>query len=292
MIKIKTIVKPLSFDYTTNKEIIEELISEYPFLKAKIVGRTVLGRGIFSLSLGSKNSSALLVGGFKGTDALSPMLLYMFIEDLCKCVKYGNNLCGVNMKRALSQLGVTVIPSLNPDSREINLYGAKKGKTLRCFLESKSKNLSLWEANAMGVDIGENFGADFESRKERAHEKGITAPSEKGFCGAYPESEKETKALTCLCRLRHFRQLMVLSGSGEALIAEGATEEFPERELMTKILAQSCGYYKKEKGGVSALKWFSEEFKRPAFQLMAGEKGEEEEIYEKVKEALTVFSLM
>ena len=45
------IIKPVTFDYSTNKHYIEELIKEYPFLSAEICGRSALGRGIFSLSV-------------------------------------------------------------------------------------------------------------------------------------------------------------------------------------------------------------------------------------------------
>lgn len=294
------IVKSTVFDYNTNKQLIEALIKEYPFLRVDISGRTVLGRGIFSFSLGSLNNSVIIAGGFEGSDGISPLLLYMFIEDLCSSIKNGTELCSVNIKRALSQLGITVIPSVNPDGREISLYKESAAKALRrAVLQTGCKDFSLWQSNANGVDIRRNFGYRFEEYKRKIAENGITAPSEKDFCGSYPESEAETKALTRFCRVRSFRQcLSVSTGSGTLIPADG-NSSIPESDLMAKIISRGC-YYPldlEEKADINGFAgWFSEEKSKPAFELKAGSSDSTyrdiEDIYERVKEAFTVFSLM
>lgn len=294
------IVKPTDFDYNTNKQLIEELIKEYPFLKVDICGRTVLGRGIFSLSLGSMHNSVIYAGGFSGSDSVSPLLLYMFIEDLCRCIKTKCSLCSVNMARALSQLGVTVIPCVNPDGREISIYGADSAKTLRKFLmQTGEKNFALWQGNAKGVDIRKNFSYDFEKNKQKEAEKDILDSEKSGLCGEYPESESETKALTRLCRVRPFRQCMAVTSGGESLCRVKGDEELAEVDIMSKIIAQGCFYpiADEKDGNVCGFPcWFASEFSRPAFELKAGKNGntysDAAEIYEQVKEAFTVFSLM
>ena len=199
---MKRIVKHVTFDYNINKHLIEDLVKEYPFLKVDISGRTVLGKGIFSFSLGSLHNSVIIAGGFEGNDGISPVLLFMFIEDVCRSIKEKRDLCGVNISRALSQLGVTVIPSVNPDGREICLYGDEGAKSLRKFVSSLGcKDFSFWKSNARGVDIRKNFGSDFEFYQKKAVENGISSPSPSDFPGEYPESEAETKAITRLCRV-------------------------------------------------------------------------------------------
>lgn len=294
------IVKPTVFDYSTNKQLIEDLVKEYPFLRTDISGRTVLGRGIFSFSLGSLHNSVIIAGGFDGSDGTSPLLLYMFIEDVCRSIKEKRELCGVNIRRALSQLGITVIPSVNPDGREISLYGSDGAKALRKFVSSLGcDDPYLWQSNARGVDIRRNFGRDFDAFRRKAEEKGISSPSPSDFPGEYPESEGETKALTRLCRVRSFRQCLAVSSGSEALISAPDNHALPESELMSKIIAQGCSYplLQTEDESICGLpSWFSKEFRRPAFELKAGESDGTyescEEIYERVKEAFTVFSLM
>lgn len=294
------IVKPAVFDYNTNKQLIEALIKEYPFLKTDICGRTVLGRGIFSFSLGSLHNSVIIAGGFEGDDEISSLLLYMFIEDICRSIKEKCDLCSVNIRRALSQLGITVIPCVNPDGREINLYKEEGAKSLRRFVSDIScKDYSLWKSNAKGVDIGKNFNPSFEQNRQKASEKGIVSPSWSDFCGDYPESECETKALTRLCRVRSFRQCLSVSSGGECLISAPDNENFPESDLMSKIIAQGCFYpflQSQDENICGFSSWFSKEFSHPAFELKIGKPdstyGETDEIYERVKEAFIVFSLM
>ena len=294
------IVKPTVFDYNTNKQLIEDLIKEYPFLKADISGRTVLGRGIFSFSVGSLHNSVIIAGGFNGSDELSPLLLYMFIEDLCKSIKESRDFCGINIRRALSQLGITIIPSVNPDGREINLYGAEGAKSMKKFVDKMNcDDFSLWQSNSKGVDIRRNFSHNFEVNQKKAREKGINGPYQTNFPGDYPESEAETKALTRLCRVRSFRQCLSLSSGDGTLISAPDNHKIPESEFMSKIISQGCFYplFRSDDEDICSFPaWFSKELSRPAFELKAGEShttySDCEKIYERVKEALTVFSLM
>ena len=294
------IVKPIMFDYNTNKQLIEALIKEYPFLRADISGRTLLGRGIFSFSLGSFNNSVIIAGGFEGSDSVSSLLLYMFIEDICRSIKNGSELCSVNIKRALSQLGITVIPSVNPDGREISLYKAEGAKGAKKLVQSVGcSDFSLWKSNANGVDIRKNFGFCFNENQKKAVEAGISSPCESDYCGSYPESEAETKALTRLCRVRSFRQCLSVSTGDNVLISAPDNNKIPESELMSGIISRGCYYplsacETKDINGFSG--WFASEFSKPAFELKAGKESSTyssvEEIYERVKEAFTVFSLM
>ena len=82
------IVKPYLFDYNTNKEIIEELILEYPFLSAELCGRTALGRGIFSLNIGNQDNSVIYAGGFHGSEWITSLALFLFAERLCHSIKH------------------------------------------------------------------------------------------------------------------------------------------------------------------------------------------------------------
>ena len=79
------IVKPHNFDYNTNKQIIEELILEYPFLSAEVCGRTALGRGIFSLNIGNQDNSVIYAAGFHGSEWITSLALFLFASaDGCQ----------------------------------------------------------------------------------------------------------------------------------------------------------------------------------------------------------------
>ena len=297
------IVKPRLFDYNTNKEIIEELILEYPFLSAELCGRTALGRGIFSLNIGNQDNSVIYAGGFHGCEWITSLTLFLFAERLCHSIKHNKLLCGVDMKRALSQLGVTIIPCVNPDGVEIATHGTSGAGTLSGFVSSLScDDYSKWNANALGVDINHNFNAGWKELRQLEEEKGIHGPASRQFGGAYPESEAETKVLTRLCRIKQFRQCMALHSQGEELYWQYGDYSPPQASMMAKILADSCSYTLVTNAGLAShggfKDWFISELRKPGFTLEIG-KGENPlpvselyNIYSRIEEALVLFALM
>ena len=293
------IIKPVNADYNTNIRYIEDLIKEFPFLNAEIQGRTPLGRGIFSLSLGNPRNSVILAGGFHGSDHLTSLILLLFTERLCRCVKYGTQMSGVDIKRAFSQLGVTVIPCINPDGSEIALKGFESGGQMRKYILSVANcNHESWDANATGVDISRNFSAGFDKARENAVAEGINGPCHKSFGGEHAESEAETRVLTRLCRMKKFRQCMALQTGERALISQYGDSTPIKSNMMAKILADSCSCALIDNNSPIAhggfMGWFIDEFGAPGFTLRAGNSKADKlyETYSAVEEALLLFTLM
>ncbi len=297
------IIKPVPFDYNTKIRFVEELIKEYPFINAEIIGRSALNRGVFSLSVGNQSNSVIFTAGFCGTDGLTCELLLLFVEKMCHAVKHSCLLCGVDIKRALTQLGITVVPCVNPDGIEIAQNGFECGKSMKEFLLSSGcEDHRKWSTNAFGVDINRNFSPQWNEHHKKENEQGIRGPSAKGYCGEFPESEAETKVLSRLCRLRHFRQCLSLHpGDGE--LHWQYNEKAPgQSSMMAKILADSCGYSLESKDNPSQpdgfKNWFIDEFSSPGFSLkIHSERCNSPytklyDVYEGIEEALTLFALM
>ena len=292
-----------AFDYEKSKHMIEDLLKKYPFLSADVVGRTCVGRGIFALSVGNRRNRVLLAGGFHGSEWLTCSVLFRFTERLCSCIEKKETLCSVDVSRAFSELGAVIIPCVNPDGTEIAVHGPQGARSARSFVESLGvSDYSKWNANAMGVDINHNFNAGWETLRRMEEEKGIRGPSSRQFGGFRAESEAETKALTRLCRLIPFRQVMAVHSQGEELYWQYGEDTPPQAHMMAKILADSCSYRLVENAGLAShggfKDWFIKEFFRPGFTLEIG-KGENplpfsdlDAIYGRIEEALTIFTLM
>ncbi len=297
------IIKPTESDYNTILRFIEELIKDFPFLNVEIQGRSALGRAIFSLSLGNSKNSVILAGGFHGSEWLTGSVLLLFAENLCRCVKYGRQFSGVDVKRAFGQLGVTIVPCVNPDGCEISINGFESAKNLSKFVcDISDTDHRKWNANAMGVDINHNFPAGWKELHLMEQENGITGPCPSRYGGEYPESEAETKVLTRLCRLRKFRQCMALHSQGEELYWQYGENTPSQSSMMAKILADSCGYSLVNNEGLAShggfKDWFIDEFRSPGFTMEIG-KGENPlpvsslyDIYNRIEEALLLFTLM
>ena len=296
-------VKPTLFDYNTNLKIFEELTAEFSFLRPSVIGRTALGRGIFSLSLGNEKNSVILAGGFHGSEWLTSLVIYLFTEKICRSITDKTLFCGVDLEMAFSQLGVTIIPCVNPDGTEIAAHGIKGAKGLKEFVSSIGcTDYRKWNANALGVDINHNFNAGWNKLREMEREAGIDAPSPTRYGGTFAESEAETKALTRLCRLKKFRSCMALHSQGKEIFWQYGENTPKNAEMMAKILADSCGYRLVNNDGLYShggfKDWFIEEFASPGFTMEIGKgenplpKEELYDIYADIEEALLLFCLM
>ncbi len=298
-----SIVKSEIFDYEKNKLYLESLCREYPFISPNVISRTSLGRGIFSLSVGNPKNSVLFAGGFHGCEWITCLTLYRFLERVAEAIKKDETLCGVDLSKAFTHLGFTVIPCVNPDGTEIAVHGPNGAKAMRRFVQSFGcEDYSKWNANSQGVDINHNFPAGWDELRRAEEEQGIHGPAPRQFGGTYPESEAETKALTRLCRLSSFRQVMAVHSQGEEIFWQYGENTPVHSKMMAKILADSCGYSLAEPSGLAShggfKDWFIKEFARPGFTFELG-KGENplpvsdlDGIYEKVEEAFVIFSLM
>ena len=298
-----SIVKSARFDYETQKSYIESLVTEYPFISPRVLSRTCLGRSIFALDIGNSENKVLLAAGFHGSEWLGCLAVLKFAERLAYCIKNNGLLCSVEVRRAFSNLGITVIPCVNPDGTEIAVHGLEGAKSLRHFVEKiAGDDTATYNANAKGVDINHNFDAGWQELRRMEIENGITGPSSRQYGGEYPESEAETKALTRLCRDESFRQVMAIHSQGEELYWQYGDNTPPQAEMMAKILADSCSYRLVENEALAShggfKDWFIEKFGRPGFTLEIG-KGENPlpitelaKIYSRIEEALLIFSLM
>ena len=298
-----SIVKPVRFDYETQIDIIEELCAEYPFISPRVLSRTCLGRSVFALDIGSKSNKVLLCAGFHGSEWLGCLAVLKFAERLANCIQNNRLLSGVEVRRAFSNLGITLVPCVNPDGTEIAVNGLEGAKSLRKFVEKiAGDDIEKYNANAKGVDINHNFNAGWQTLRQIEIENGITGPSSRQYGGEYPESEAETKAIANLCRKEPFRQVMAIHSQGEELYWQYGENTPTQAEMMAKILADSCSYSLVYNSGLAShggfKDWFIEEFGRPGFTLEIG-KGENPlpisdfiRIYARIEEALLIFSLM
>lgn len=301
---MSNIIKSEIFDYETSKHYIEQLSREYDFLRVNVISRTGLGRAIFSLDIGNRKNSVVYAAGFHGSEWLTPLVLFRFAERVCHCIKHNEQLCSVDISRALRELGITIIPCVNPDGTEIAVYGPAGAKHMHSFVEKvgKGSDFEKWNANAFGVDINHNFNAGWSLLRELEEQSGISGPAPRQYGGRAPESEAETKALASLCRMRSFRQALAIHSQGEELYWKYGDRTPAQSNMMAKILADSCSYTLVENADLAShggfKDWFIDEFERPAFTMEVG-KGENplpvsslDSIYEKVEEALTIFALM
>lgn len=157
--------------------------------KVQIIGKSTLGKPIYGVffEFNSRGRWAIVTAGIHAREHLSCDLVCMQIEDILKAEKLNFNPPKYN---------ICFVPLVNPDGADFVINGIGKlplALQQKLLQINKSADFTLYKANANGVDLNNNFNANWNTQFTKAHE-----PASQGFYGFSHTSESETKALVNL----------------------------------------------------------------------------------------------
>ncbi len=293
----------LIFLESIRKKLIEEIISDYDFVKHIVIGKSLCSRNIDCLQIGTNKNMVLWVGAFHGMEWLTSFLLLKFLKNFCFNIEYSKEIFGINIKNRINEKGLCVVPCLNPDGVEISTQGCESAGEYKESVVANSKgNTSDWQANARGIDLNHNYNADWLELHLLEAENGITGPSKTRYGGELPESEPETISLVNLCKIYNFEHAIAFHSQGEEIYWKYGNKIPEKSEILARIFALSSGYKLSEPEGLAVgggfKDWFILEFNKPAFTLEIG-KGKNplmfsqlDSIYKKVENMMYISALI
>lgn len=262
----------------THEELIqrlEKLQKEYPFFRMTVIGRSLVGRELPMVVVGTGEKKVLYVGTHHGMEWITSLLLLFYLSDVGRILSEGGRIFGVDADRIFAERTVYVVPMLNPDGVELQIRGCDPKNPLTERLQVMSGgDFSHWQANGRGVDLNHNYDAGFEEYKRIERELGIYGGGPTRFSGAHPESEPETAALCALIRATDIRLLLALHTQGGEIYADNNGYFPPGGGAIARRMEAMSGYTlaRPEKaasyGGLKD--WFIRAFDRPGFTVECG----------------------
>ncbi|MBQ4156498.1 MAG: M14 family metallocarboxypeptidase [Clostridia bacterium] len=297
----------MSYTITQREYNINEVINEiyrlgevFPFVDVFEIGKSVLGRPILALKIGSRDNCILYAAGFHGSERLTTLTNLLFVEDFCTSLQNNTNFSLSSARNALFNKSIIVVPVVNPDGYEISLNGpATAGQRADSIRQINGNNdIKFWNANANGVDINHNFDAGFDKIKEIERSQGITGPAPRRYGGTSPESEPETKALVNLVKSNNVVEVLAWHSQGEEIYWQYG-ENTPEKSYRLARLFETASGYKAASPAPSASyagfkDWFVDTTGKPGFTIEIG-KGQNPldpntlySIYENLKELMLI----
>lgn len=266
------------FDHTHLMNAVEYLSDKYPFLGFGYLGRSILGRNIPLLTLGSGDKKVLYVGAHHGMEWITSMLLVRFVGDFCELIKTDKKAYRLSPSLLLRSYTLFIVPMLNPDGVEYQLHGIEKSNPLYeriLRMNGGSHDLSHWQANARGVDLNHNYNAGFEEYKRLEKENGIPEGAPTRYSGTSPESEPETERLCNFIRFQKgLKGVLTLHTQGEEIFykSQGVVPEKSER--IARRMASLSGYRLNEAEGLASYggltDWCIQELTLPSFTIECG----------------------
>ena len=243
------------YTYDQMSQDIQELASRYSSLmKVNTIGTTLDGRNLYEVVVGNINAEkhVLIHGGIHAREYMTPLLIMKQLE-------YGLAFYGTASYegRLLSDLfnktAIHYVPMVNPDGVTISQsgIGGIRSEELRRTIQQCYQNdlaqgrtsaaleryLNYWKANGRGVDLNQNFPADWDEVTS------TNMPSYATYKGAAPLSEPESQALANLIQSRNWTATISYHSMGNIIYWDypGNTVSAQSQELANAVSAKT-GY--------------------------------------------------
>ncbi|AFC28768.1 gamma-D-glutamyl-L-diamino acid endopeptidase I [Paenibacillus mucilaginosus 3016] len=260
------------YGYTEMMEDLSLLGRMHPFLEITSLGRSVMGREIPLVRIGSGPKEVHYNASFHANEWITSLLLMRFLEAYAGAYADGLTLQGQEVRTMLQSTTLWLVPMVNPDGVELVLRGAAPDHPYYSELleyNGGSCDFSGWKANIRGVDLNDQFPAHWEAERDR---RDVPGPGPRDYTGAAPLTEPEAAAMAAFTRSRPLALVMAFHTQGRELYWNYRDLEPPEAEALAERLALCSGYRAVKLTGSDAgyKDWFIQEFRRPGFTIEAG----------------------
>ena len=243
------------YTYDQMSQDIQELASRYSSLmKVNTIGTTLDGRNLYEVVVGNINAEkhVLIHGGIHAREYMTPLLIMKQLEY--SLAFYGTaSYEGRLLSDLFNKTAIHYVPMVNPDGITISQsgIGGIRSEELRRTIQQCYQNdlaqgrtsaaleryLNYWKANGRGVDLNQNFPADWDEVTS------TDMPSYATYKGAAPLSEPESQALANLIQSRNWTATISYHSMGNIIYWDypGNTVSAQSQELANAVSAKT-GY--------------------------------------------------
>ncbi len=223
-------------------------------MQVNTIGTSLDGRDLYEIILGNPNAGKhmLIHAGIHAREYMTPLLVMKQLEYGLEYYDTGS-FAGEPLSNLLANVAVHFVPMVNPDGISLSQsgIGAIRSQELRqaieqCYASDVAQQrtsapfehyLIYWKANARGVDLNQNFPADWEQVDS------CPDPSYATYCGPSALSEPESQALANLMASRTWSATISYHSMGNVIYWDYAGNRVKQAsgELAT-IVAANTGY--------------------------------------------------
>ncbi|MEH7302507.1 M14 family metallopeptidase [Neobacillus drentensis] len=259
------------YDYQTLITDISRLESVYPFLQIPSIGKTVLGKNIPEMVIGTGGKRVHYNGSFHANEWITTPIIMTFINDYLLSLTNHNAIRGLSTSRFYQQSTLSFVPMVNPDGVDLVLHGPPSSapwNTKVIDYNKGSTDFSGWKANIRGVDLNDQFPARWELEKARNPDQ----PGPRDYGGEKPLSEPEAIAMADLTKRRDFSRVLAFHTQGEVMYWGFENQEPPESETIVTEFSRVSGYepVKTIESYAGYKDWFIQDWRRPGFTIEIG----------------------
>ncbi|OQP17701.1 M14 family metallopeptidase [Geobacillus zalihae] len=261
------------YDFAALMEDITALVCRYPFVRQRTIGHSVLGLPLVELQIGRGPVRVHMNGSFHANEWITTAVIMALIDEYARALVNDDELNGHRVLDYYRKVTLSVVPMVNPDGVNLVLNGPPEEEPHRSevvCINGGSLDFSQWKANIRGVDLNNQFPANWEIEQARKPPK---APAPRDFPGFAPLTEPEAKAMAALAESGDFAMVVAFHTQGKEIYWGYEGFEPPEAKATVQAMAEASGYqavrYIDSHAGYRD--WFIQTWKRRGYTVELGE---------------------
>lgn len=258
------------YDSNMMQRDIENLKQLFPFIKIGSVGKSVLGKDIPLIQIGHGAKKVQINASFHANEWITSGVLMKLVNEYLLSLINQQPIRGVETLPLYHQVELTIVPMVNPNGVDLVIHGPPSEVREKVIaINNGSTDFSGWKANIRGVDLNNQYPANWEIEKERKEPK---SPASRDYPGDAPLTEPEAIAMTSLARNKRFHRVIAFHTQGKEFYWGYEGLEPPESAVIAAEFSRVSGYkavrYVDSHAGYKD--WFIQQFRRPGFTIELG----------------------
>lgn len=255
------------------------LAARYPFLSVGEIGRSVMGKPLWSLRMGGGENRVIYNASHHANEWITTPLLLKFAEELARAFAAGETLAGYAAAEILDYATLTLIPALNPDGIDLVTGELQQG----AFYDNARRIAAAyprfpfpsgWKANIRGTDLNLQYPAGWEQAREIKFSQGIRGPAPADYVGPAPLSAPESRAMYDLTRSLSPDLVLAYHSQGRVIYWQFQDYEPEGARQIAELFGRASGYEVAdvpfESGFAGYKDWFVQDYNRPGYTIEVG----------------------
>lgn len=176
------------------------LAARYPFITTGEIGKSVMGKPLWSMMLGRGENRVLYTAAHHANEWITTPLILKFTEQLCRSYIEGGFIYSQSAAELLDYATLFIVPALDTDGIDLVAGELTAGEyyTAASAIAAQYPQFQFpsgWKANIRGVDLNLQYPAGWEIARANKAALGITSPAPAEFVGQSPLSAPESRAM-------------------------------------------------------------------------------------------------
>ena len=274
-------VVPTDIDYCADiiGHCVRGLAARYPFIVLGEIGRSVMGRPLWSLALGSGENRVLYNASHHANEWITTPLLLKYAEELAEAYAFGGSIAGQGAREMLDYASIFFIPAVDPDGIDLVTGELQSGNYYDTAVRIAETYPRFpfprgWKANIRGIDLNLQYPAGWEQARENKYSQGIVSPAPADFVGPAPLSAPESRALYDFTLALDPALILAYHTQGNVIYWRYADFEPKNSRAIAEAFSELSGYAVEDTpfaSGFAGYKdWFIQNYNRPGYTIEAG----------------------